>query len=325
MLKPTAPLSNNQLEEALAHGALLSCGGATVRLFNRRLNPYASRSPTEIASFVGPDGQTRDVLVKYEDEAIEESEKDHRGGTRLECLVYERVLDPLNIRPEYFASGIDPTTGRTWLIVEYISDALNLGEAPQPQSLRAAARWLGKFHSAQVIKLNGQKLDFLTQYKSDYFATCVSRTIQFAGDTLRHYPWFPQACARSEDAFRILTDAPQTIVHGEYYAKNILWRDGAIFPVDWETAAIAPGEIDVASLIEGWPAGLAAEALETYCTSRGITLNDKEFQRRLVAADIYWAFRWLGYRPDWTIDPGARTSFDMLAAAIRRFENLVDV
>jgi hypothetical protein len=39
---------------------------------------------------------------------------------------------------------------------------------------------------------------------------------------------------------------------------------------------------------------------------------------------VYWSFRWLSYRPDWTIDPGARSYFDMLAGSMRRLENLSD-
>ena len=43
------------------------------------------------------------------------------------------------------------------------------------------------------------------------------------------------------------------MIHGEYYPHNILFQSGVVRPVDWETAALAPGEIDLATLCEGWP------------------------------------------------------------------------
>ena len=65
-----------------------------------------------------------------------------------------------------------------------------------------------------------------------------------------------------------LTSAPQTIIHGEYYPKNILVREGEIFPVDWESAAVAAGEIDLASLTEGWPEEDKRVCQAEYCAAR---------------------------------------------------------
>ena len=66
----------------------------------------------------------------------------------------------------------------------------------------------------------------------------------------------------------LLISEPQTIIHGEYYPANILIKDGAIYPIDWESAAVGPGEIDLATLIEGWDQKLAEEAKQAYIISK---------------------------------------------------------
>ena len=56
-------------------------------------------------------------------------------------------------------------------------------------------------------------------------------------------------------AIERLIRLPSTLIHGEFYASNILvqeTREGCrIRPVDWEMAAVGPGLIDLAALTSG--------------------------------------------------------------------------
>jgi len=91
-----------------------------------------------------------------------------------------------------------------------------------------------------------------------------------------------------------------TIIHGEYYPKNVLYRDGIIYPVDWESAAIAAGEIDLACLTDRWPADTVRECERAYQQSRWPDGAPAAFAQRLAAARLYIHLRWLGDRPEWT-------------------------
>jgi thiamine kinase-like enzyme len=112
--------------------------------------------------------------------------------------------------------------------------------------------------------------------------------------------WLEIVCNRFDEVIEVLCQAPPTIIHGEYYPKNILLQDGLIYPVDWESTAISSGEIDLATLTEGW-APDEVERLELeYQRARWPEGPPEDFHRCLCAARIYIQFRWLGDRADWT-------------------------
>ena len=58
-----------------------------------------------------------------------------------------------------------------------------------------------------------------------------------------------------ERAVERLVRLPSTLIHGEFYASNIVVQETTercrICPVDWETAAVGPGLIDLAALTSG--------------------------------------------------------------------------
>ena len=290
--------------------------GQVVELVGRRFNPHSSSSLTEIVTCRGGEGADIEVLIKYGGANDGHTNGPHRGGTQREALVYERVLGSQGIRPRYYGRGIEQTTGRTWIALEYISGALRLNKGPQPQSLLRGARWLGDFHAKGENQIRRPELDFLPVYNQRYYTSWVSRTAMFARDTVKQCSWFTEACERSTEAFGLLVDSPHTTVHGEFYPKNILCHNGSVTPVDWESAAVAPAEIDLASLLEGWGADYSAKAVSEYCAARGLEPDDRQFGRRLSAARVYWRFRWLGASPEWVIPPNG---LQRLCDAVREF------
>jgi hypothetical protein len=70
-----------------------------------------------------------------------------------------------------------------------------------------------------------------------------------------------------------------------------------IRPTDWETAAIAPGEIDLVCLIDMWDPELAQACTDAYITARWPAGAPVDFAERLLAAELYLHFRWLGDGP----------------------------
>jgi thiamine kinase-like enzyme len=91
---------------------------------------------------------------------------------------------------------------------------------------------------------------------------------------------------------------PETVAHTEYYPNNILVVDGEIHPVDWESAAVAPGELDLASLLDGWPPEVADRCTAIYQDSRWSGACPDQHGPRLKAARAYLHCRWLAREAD---------------------------
>jgi hypothetical protein len=77
--------------------------------------------------------------------------------------------------------------------------------------------------------------------------------------------------------------------------------DGAIIPVDWESTMIGAGEIDLAALVQGWDIDMVEACKIAYASTRWPAGAPTSFFPALEAAGFYWAFRWLGDRPQWTL------------------------
>jgi aminoglycoside phosphotransferase (APT) family kinase protein len=190
----------------------------------------------------------------------------------------------------------DSVTGQTTLLIDYVEDATRLDFA-EPAALLDAARWIGEFH-----RLNEPRVTALAgcvyRYDSSYYLGWAQRALEFSRDANR--PWLAALAARFETLAGELLSSSSTVIHGEYYPKNILVRGCEIAPIDWESAAIAAGEIDLASLVEGWDDGDTRACMTEYNRARWPHGAPAEFERRLAIAGMYWAFRWLGDPPEGT-------------------------
>ena len=149
-------------------------------------------------------------------------------------------------------------------------------------------------------------------HDADYYCGWARRTLEFARDAGRHASWLARLCDQADELADCLLAAPRTVAHGEFYAENILVHDRRIAPVDWETAAVAAGEIDLASLTEGWPAAIVHRCEDEYRRARWPSGPPHDFERTLAAARIHWSLRWLGDRPEWHDHEGLRWRFPIL-------------
>ena len=119
--------------------------------------------------------------------------------------------------------------------------------------------------------------------------------------------------------FGPLLAAPATVIHGEFYINNILVRRKNVFPVDWESTAIAAGEIDLAALVEGpWRENVVRRCEREYQRSRWPDGAPHDFERTLDAARLYLYFRWLGERPDWTVREATLWRYDHLHGTAKK-------
>jgi len=292
--------------EALAEGltAVLddrSGESGLVQILDRKPNPYTSTFPGEVVTCMVADGGEHRVLCKYT-AGGGHSDHGHRGGVGYEAEVYREVLQGLPLPvPAFHGVFACPQAGGTCLVLQYLEAGIRVSKLPVPDSMPAAAAWAGRFHAWNEQRLRRWDFPFLTRYDTEYYVGWSRRTVRDAGAVLAEHPWLGTLCRRYEDTVPALSARPQTVIHGEYTPHNVLWYEGRIYPTDWESAAVAPGEIDLAILIEGWDEATVERCVQSYRQAREAAA-DNSFEEALKIAQLYVAFRWLAARGDWTED-----------------------
>lgn len=313
---------------AMLHAALPDAGAlrsrlaaalddASLTIVEQRPNAYASSFPSAIVTCRLGDGRTTRVLVKVEHGQSHPSHG-HRGDVAYESDVYRRVLVPSRVTaPRFVGAGADAATGERWLVIEYLDGAERVSDAHRPEeAMRMAARWSAAFHAAHERRAGEVMLAFLHRHDAAYYRRWAERTARLvAGDGTRWMALLPARCAAALDALV----APVTVIHGEYVPKNTLVHAGRIRPVDWESAAIAAGEVDLASITDGaWPARLVEACVDEYRRTRWPGGAPCDFELRLELARLYWNFRWLGERADWTASASGRRRIDTVRRIAER-------
>ena len=273
-------------------GVLLHTGGRpAVELLDRQAHGESSTFPIEVVTCRIATGERLELLCKYSADR-EHAGHGHRGGVEHEARVYRDVLSGCGLSvPRFRGSYRDPTSGWTWLVIDYLEGAAT---SDSPAGVVRAAEWIGRFHAAWDGPARGRTSLPLRVYDRAYYLGWARRTVEFAGPHLGELPWLPELCERFVGIAAALLESPQTVIHGEYYPLNVLVDARDVYPVDWEAAAIGPGEIDLASLTQSWPADIVARCEQAYLAARWPGGALAGFQRALEVARLYWLFRWLG-------------------------------
>ena len=253
-------------------------------------------APKEIVTCRNDGGLIR-VFCKY---SADETHLSHgaRGGLGYEARVYRAVLGRLRLTtPRLIAVVPDPPDDDACLVIELI-DGRRVNTV---EGLLLAARWCGALHAAAEELLVAEPELRLTRYDVDYYVDWARRTEEFADELPGSSPWLGKLCRRYPEAVERLLESPHSVIHGEFYPQNILITDDdQIYPVDWESAAIAPGVLDIATLTSGWPDEDAAACFDEYCAARWPAGRPAAFAEMLDTARIHTIMRWMGDRREWT-------------------------
>jgi hypothetical protein len=248
--------------------------GRGVRIVAREPNWNAHGSPGEIVECLTSDGRRLSILCKYES---------HLGGAwsdvAYEARVYRDILQPLDAgTPRLYGIYREPVSRSTWLMLEYIDEAMLLDEVAESGAAVLAAEWLGRFHSKAKERLEKAPAKFLKDYGEAHYRSAAERLAALD-------PSVARITSRFERITRELFEPGETIVHGDFHLANILVRDESIFPVDWEMSGTSAGEIDLAALVDGWPE--VAEACEkAYAAVRWPEGDSGDLDERLGAAQV---------------------------------------
>ena len=226
--------------------------------------------------------------------------------------------------PEFLGSVLED--GRRWLFVEWV-EGRELFQVGERELWEEAARWLARFHVAMAPERDRHLREArLIDHDAAFFSRWIERAREFAAEP-KPIEWL---AARHEQVIEALLDQPRTVLHGEFYASNVLvasdsgptplGRDSAarIAPVDWELTAIGSGLSDLAALVSGWPHRDLEAIAAAYAAEPGVPV----FSRRdLDFARLQVAIQWLGWAPpQWEPPEGQR--HDWLGEAVALAEEL---
>ena len=251
-------------------------------------------APKEVVTYEDGDGERHRLFWKYEPVVTAHSHG-HRGGVRYEAEVFRHVLTrSASPVPTFSGCHLDEVSQRTSLALEYLEGSLPVNMVPLGDGIEAAARWAGRFHAGHEERIEREPWDFLTRYDRPYYLGWARRAWARFGHSGGRPPWLGPACDGYEHLVTLLLQQPATVIHGEYTVKNVLAHDGRVVPVDWESAAVGVGEVDLAFLLDGWPADVAADCERAYREARWPEGSDAPFEQVLGAARLYLGFRWLG-------------------------------
>lgn len=281
--------SHSALERSLE--AALGAPGE-VALTGREPNSYASTFPSEVVTCVAG-SRTLTLLCKYE----APRDRGVRGvpvGVRYESAAYCSAVEPSQLTaPRWFGLYEDEPAGSTWLMLEFLVETLRLDKSPERGGLSGAARWIGSFHRFHDLRAE-EAPECLNREGPATFRACVERAADRWEELRAGYPWFHPLARECEAVFCDLFVRRPTVIHGEFYPSNILVRDGSVFPVDWERAAVSAGEIDFAALTEGWKPEDVRLATRSYVDARWGGEVPDDFAESVEAARAYLHLQALG-------------------------------
>lgn len=208
-----------------------------------------------------------------------------------EIEAYTALLDGLDA-PACHGTVVDGD--RIWLFLELV-DGVPLWQAEGIEAWEATARWLARMHAAPVP--HGT---YLLPYDRAHLRRWVHRAIAMAPDDL--------AAVRTPalQAVERLAAWPAAFVHGELYPSNVLVQETSagprVRPVDWETAGVGPGLLDLAALTAGdWAPERRARVIAAYRAA--LSRLPDGFDAALDAARLLVAMQWLGWSRDWAPPP----------------------
>ena len=329
-MKKLEPAETTELQEAL-QGAVVnwSFNKKIIRL-DRKRSEYASSFPLEELTVFLEDGQNLQLVLKnLNPQALAPEAREAKPQFLLdpgrEILVYRDVLAKANLgTAKYYGSIIDEPASRYWLFLERV-DGRELYQVGDFSIWQQVARWLATMHNRLPILLSDDHC--FSRYNAEYYQLWIDRAVAFWEASPKH------SLAGSKDLMGLsrvypqiveqLVALPVTVVHGEFYASNILVQgNGAvdrICPVDWERTALASGALDVAALVAGkWTEPQKYELAMHYhqhLVGEGQnTRQREEFLRALYLSRLHLAVQWLGWSANWS--PPKEHRQDWLAEAI---------
>jgi aminoglycoside phosphotransferase (APT) family kinase protein len=317
--------SDDRLREALREVLARAHAGEPASV-SRSRSVYRSSFPLEELSVTLADGsELRMVLKRLERGGLSRDGRLAKPSflfdARREAAVYSSILPAAPAGPpRYFGSVPAEAGAGCWLFIEWVQGR-ELYQVGELSLWVQVARWLGELHASLAVDLERHVREGrLLEYDAAHYRRWLARAREFAtlagrsSESARFLDWL---AARHDVPVEALLELGRTVVHGDFYASNVLVAGEAqavrVAPVDWELAAAGPGLMDLAALISGnWTDMERREMTDAYASRPGIapfSATELDFAR------LQLAVQWLGWAPPhWVAPEGQR--HDWLAEAV---------
>jgi hypothetical protein len=294
--------------------------------FDRAPSEYHSSFAVEELGVRLDDGRVFDIVFKdVSPQGLSEAARAAKPvflyNPRREIRMYLDVLNSGRLGTALCYGAVEsPESGRYWLFLEKVA-GMELYQVGAFNVWRHAAAWLAGLHSAFAPRVASlQQTIPLLKYDGSFFQLWPERAVAFVGKVAPSEARrrLVRIAAGYDRVVECLTSLPVTLIHGEFYASNVLIQQSPtglrICPVDWEMAAVGPSMIDLAALTAGrWTAAEKAELATAYQVP----------EANLAALDycrLHLAMQWLGWAEQWS--PPQEHAHDWLDEALTLGERL---
>jgi len=173
--------------------------------------------------------------------------------SRREIWAYRRVLPRLALgTPDLYGFRWEPRRGNLWLFLEDVGPH-RIGHRLDLALYEQAAAWAGRFHEATAKAWDDEQLLRFDQAHYERQGRRLEAYLERIAAADR--PLVEHALARYGELVKLVDRLPQSLIHGEFFGKNVMIRPGpaknALAVVDWETLATGPQYVDLVSISAG--------------------------------------------------------------------------
>ena len=314
------PPSDREVAAALERELRLSVSPrVTIAALRRRPSAYRTSFPIEELDVTLDDGRLLELLLKEGGrgslrEDAHRAKPMHLYDPLREIEVYRSVLASRDLgTATYYGAVVEAERDRYWLFIERVRGA-ELFQVGERGLWADAARWLARAHLrfASVSDLGAARAR-LVEHDAAYYSGWLARAREFATANPARRRRVDALAGTHELAVDGLLGLEPTMIHGEFYASNVLVATEGdatrVCPVDWEVAGFGPGIIDLAALTAGWEDDAAREMESAYLEELGPPYEWESgadgFRRAVDCARLHLAVRWLGWAPPEWVPPAA--------------------
>jgi aminoglycoside phosphotransferase (APT) family kinase protein len=237
------------------------------------------------------------VLRRYREADLERSRGEARDEFRLlQALTHVRLPTP---RPYSIDTAAD-IFPEPYIVMEYLDGAPELARPPRAEIVPRMAATLAELHNADRSNLD---LSLLPR-QNDAVAALLATQPVYEDETAEE-----RAVAETLVAvWPLAARNAETLLHGDFWPGNVLWRDGQLVGViDWEDAALGDPLADLANTRFELLWAYGADAMREFTRAYTSLRRDLDLTQ-LPYWDLYADLRLATRIPDWSAEPASQRS-----------------